>query len=136
MELLLGRLGAGPDGLQLLVDDAADLVEAAEADALRVFRRRLPGHLDQRRLGAGILLVEALPFCELVSSQGDRQVAGLLVPFGLHPGPRAIGEEIGDAGVFLRRVPAEASQAGAAEDRVLRPAFHVVPARQGWAPAG
>src|SRR3546814_12842644 len=30
IERLLGRLGAGPDGLQLLVADAADLVEAAE----------------------------------------------------------------------------------------------------------
>src|SRR3546814_4853636 len=30
IERLLGRLGAGPAGLQLLVDEAADLVEAVE----------------------------------------------------------------------------------------------------------
>src|SRR3546814_18184251 len=78
-----------------------------------------------------VLFRSALPFCELVGSQGDRQVAGLLVPFGLHLGPREIGEELGDAGVFLRRVAAEDTQAGAADDGVLRRAFELVPAGQG-----
>src|SRR3546814_12655721 len=75
IERLLSRLGARPHGLQFLIDDRADLVEAAEAHALGVRGRRLGGHLDQRRLRPGILLVEALLLGELVGGQGDRQVA-------------------------------------------------------------
>src|SRR3546814_11053331 len=60
IERLLSRLGASPHGLQLLIDDRADLVEAAEADAFGVSGRRLGGHQDTLRLRRGILLLETL----------------------------------------------------------------------------
>src|SRR5581483_1385815 len=60
VERLLRRLLAGPDALELLVLDVADLHEVAEPDPLRVLGRRLVGELEHGNVAAGVLLVEAL----------------------------------------------------------------------------
>src|SRR6056297_2376095 len=60
VERRLRVLVAGPHGLELFVDDAADLVEGAKAQALGIGGRRVRSHLLHRHVGAGVLLVEAL----------------------------------------------------------------------------
>src|SRR5690606_2234332 len=83
VEGFLRRLVARPDGLQLLVDHGPDLDEVAQPDALRVRRRLAARHLPDRRVGARVLLVEALLLGERRGRGRDRQVARRLVPLRL-----------------------------------------------------
>ena len=45
-------------------------------------QRRLVQHLASGDVGTRVLVVEALLLGQIVSRGGDRQIAGLLVPFG------------------------------------------------------
>ncbi len=127
----LRGLVAGPDRLELLVDDVADLDEAAEPQPLGVLRRRLPGHLDDRHVRARVRVVEALRLGELGGGGGDREVTGELVPVRLHLGRGQVAEELRHALVLLGVTPLEHPQRRAADDGVLRGALDVRPVGQG-----
>src|SRR5215831_19269220 len=60
VEPLLRGLLPGPDRLELLVHDVADLHEIADAQTLRVVGRRFEVELLHRRVAPGELVVEAL----------------------------------------------------------------------------
>ena len=109
-----------PDRFELLVDDVADLDEAAEAQALGVLGRRLRGHLLDGHVRARVRVVEALRLGQLVGGGGDRQVAGELVPVRLHLGRGQVAEELGDALVLLGVMALQHPQRRAADDGVLR----------------
>ena len=106
-------------------DDVADLHEIAEAQAARVLGRRPRGHLDDRQLGAGMLVVEAAVARRFIGRLGDRQIAGGLVEAHLLRRLRHESEELGDALVLLRLLAGHHPEAGAADDRVLRRALDV-----------
>jgi len=97
---LLAALFAGPDLLQLLVDDGADLHEVAQADATR-FVGGLADHLRDRHVGAGILLVEATLVGQLERRDGHRQVASALVALGCFVGLGEVGKELRHTLVFV-----------------------------------
>src|SRR5688572_17003494 len=65
---------AGEHVLHLLLEHVADLHEAAEAQALRVPRRRLAGHLADRDVGSRVLLVETRALRQVIGDRRDRQV--------------------------------------------------------------
>src|SRR5512135_471252 len=54
----LRRLAAGKRLLQLVLDHAADQHEGAEADALRILRRRMQRDLLERNRRAGVAVVK------------------------------------------------------------------------------
>src|SRR5690606_31003442 len=60
VQRFLGGLVAGPEVLQLLVDDVAHLREVAEANAAAVLGRFVQRKLPNRRVGARVLFVEPL----------------------------------------------------------------------------
>src|SRR5262249_45467531 len=101
VDALLGRLLAGPDALEFLVDDRADLDEVAQAHAARLVGG-LADHLRHRDVRARVLLVEAALVGQLVGGLGHRQVAGALVAFRGHLGPGEVGEELRHALVLGR----------------------------------
>src|SRR5690242_7722737 len=101
VERLLRGLLPAPHRLELLVDDVANLHEVAEAQPLRVGRRRLVRELLDRDVEARTLGVEALLLREIVSRRRDRHVARVLVPLLLHFGRREEREELRDALVVL-----------------------------------
>src|SRR5690606_22602727 len=111
VEGFLRRLVAGPDRLELLVDDGADLHEVPQPNALRVGRRLAAGHLLHRGIGPGVLLVEALLLGQLRGRRRDRQVAGGLVPFRLDLGRRQEGEEFRHTLVLVRLLAAHHPEA-------------------------
>src|SRR6266436_2192171 len=91
VERVLGAVLALQRALDLLLDDVADLDEPAEPQALRILGRGIERHLPDRDVGARVLRVEPLVARALVGGLRDRQVAGLLMPPGLHLGQREIG---------------------------------------------
>src|SRR5579862_3853410 len=122
----LGRHLPVPYAFEFLLEDRPDLREGAEADAARLACRVDQEQLADRDFVARVGLVEAAPLRLLVSGLGDRYVAGALVPFGLHLGPRKPGEEARDAAVLGRFFPRHSPQRGAADQRVARRAADVV----------
>src|SRR5688572_28598421 len=113
IERLLSVLGAGQQLLELLVDDITDLHVIAKAQALGILGRRIERDLLDRDIRTGVGLVEALALAELIGGRGDRQVAGELVPAGLHLGRAQVREEVGYALIFLGLVALQDPERGA-----------------------
>src|SRR5262249_27809920 len=70
--------------LRLGVDPVGDQHERAEPQALRILGRRPQRDLLDRDVGAGVAVVVSLLAGQLEGGAGDRQIAGVLVPGGLH----------------------------------------------------
>src|SRR5450830_2049933 len=129
VECLLRRLLAGPDVFQFFVDHGADLCVVAQTDTAR-FIGRLDDHLFHSDVGAGIALIETGLLGDFVSRLGHWQVAGFLMPLGLHFRLGRVSEELRHALVFVSLLAAHDPQRSAADDGVLRCALDVAVVRQ------
>src|SRR3954454_10770242 len=89
----LRGLLAAENLLEFFVDHAADQHERPKPDSLRILGRRLQGQLFDADRRTGIVIVKTLRAGEVEGGAGDRQIAGVLVPSGLHFRLRKISEE-------------------------------------------
>src|ERR1700680_723655 len=120
VERFLGGLLALQRALDFFFDDVSNLHEAAEPQALGIFRGRVQRHLLDRYVGARVLVVEALRTRKLVGRGRDRQIATLLVPPRLHIRLRQVGEEARDALIVVCLLAAQHPQRRAADNGVLQ----------------
>jgi hypothetical protein len=105
--------------------DGTNLWHVAQTQTFGERQRWLVQHLTRRDIRARVLIVEALLAGQVIRGFGDRQVAGLLVPFGRVFRFCQEIEELGNAFIGAIVFTLHHPQARAADDGVLRCAFHV-----------
>ena len=115
---------------QFFVFHGADLHIVTQADAAALVGH-FADHLRHRHVGAGVLLVKAGSFGQLVGGGGDGQVAGTFVAGRLHFRAGDVVEESRNTFVFSRFFARHHPQTRTTNDGILRGTRHIGVVGQG-----